>query len=253
MPSRVAGSMDDPPRTRKVDGELSTRLFALIAVLALAGCGGAAAATSPTPTGAPTIAPTAVPTIAATAAPTAVPTAVQTAAPTPIPAPTVPGGDLASAIDEFAAVHPRYVGPGVICHAENSCFGPTLVNDESGPNLSPEFGDVSVDAGIVDGYTMNFATGTTIAEAKAEVLAWLPRDTVTTYYAINHTNGSCAMWNVRSKTLGLVLGAPSIGDPQGDLGITLGYVDANFDNVYESTNIEHADIDVAPDDPSDGC
>lgn len=71
---------------------MRVEFVAVIAVLALAGCGAAAAPAAPTavaptaqPTAPPTAAPTAVPTAVPTAAPTAVPTAVPTAAPTLVP------------------------------------------------------------------------------------------------------------------------------------------------------------------------
>ena len=48
-------------------------------------------------------------------------------------------------------------------------------------------------------------------------------------------------------------GAPKIGDPKGELGITLGYVDANLNTVYDPTNVEHADISDLPNSPTDTC
>jgi hypothetical protein len=203
------------------------------AVLALAGCGGAApSGTSPATTG-PSSA-------AATAAPT----------PTELPASF---GYLGATVAQFKAAHGADSGPGAICTAVNACFGPSLVNDESGPAPTYEFGNVSVDGGIVSGYSMNFATGTTIADAKAAVLAWLPRDTVTTLYKVDHNNGSCVLWNLRSPTLARELGTPKIGDPQGELGVTLGYVTRDLTNLYDPNNVEHADISVLPNSPTDSC
>jgi hypothetical protein len=201
-------------------------------VLALASCGGAVASTSSTPTAAPTSAATAVP---------------------PTSEANVSDGYLGATVAQFKAAHGADSGPGAICTAVNACFGIRLVNDESGPAPTYQFAPVSVDGGIVSGYSMNFDTGTTIANAKAEILSWLPRDTTTTYYAIDHTNGSCVLWNVRSPTLARELGTPAIGDPQGDLGITLGYVDANLNTVYDPNNVQHADISVLPDAQTDSC
>jgi hypothetical protein len=194
----------------------------------LAGCGAASSATSPTRT---------------SAAP-AVP---------PAAAPVATNGDLGATVAQFKAAHGADSGPGIICTAANSCFGPGLVNAETGPAPTYEFITVSVTGGIVDGYSMEFPNGTSILAAKASVLEWLPRDATTTLYKVAHTNGSCVLWNVRSRTLARVLGAPAIGDPQGDLGIILGYVTPDITNLYDPNNVEHADISVLPNSPTDGC
>ncbi len=209
----------------------------LTALVVMVGCGAAAGtASAPTPSIAPTVEPTAVPTAAPT--PTALPASF---------------GYLGATVAQFKAAHGADSGPGAICTAVNACFGPSLVNDESGPAPTYEFGNVSVDGGIVSGYSMNFATGTTIADAKAAVLAWLPRDTVTTLYKVDHNNGSCVLWNLRSPTLARELGTPKIGDPQGELGVTLGYVTSDLTNLYDPNNVEHADISVLPNSPTDSC
>lgn len=56
-----------------------------------------------------------------------------------------------------------------------------------------------------------------------------------------------------ARTLARVLGAPAIGDPQGDLGITLGYVTSNITTAYDPNNVQHADISVLPNSPTDTC
>ena len=160
-------------------------------------------------------------------------------------------GYLGATMQQFTAAHgPPDSGPG--CSAA-ACFGPSFVNDESGPGPTHEFDGVAPDGGIVSGYTMNFPNGTTIADAKAAVLAWLPRDTVTTMYKVVDNNGSCVLWNLRSPTLARELGTPAIGDPHGDLGVTLGHVGSDLTNHYDPNNVEHADIGVLPFSPTDSC
>jgi hypothetical protein len=206
-------------------------LTAVIAVMALPGCGAASTTTSSPPS---------TPTAAATAAPT----------PTELPASF---GYLGATVAQFKAAHGAASGPGDICSAVNACFGHGLVNAETGPGPTFEFITVSVTSGIIDGYSMEFPTGTSILAAKSYVLEWLPRDAVTTLYKIAHINGSCVLWNVRSSTLARVLGLPTIGDPQGDLGIVLGYVTPDLTNLYDANNVEHANISVLPNAPTDGC
>jgi hypothetical protein len=212
---------------------MRAQIAAVIVVLALAGCGGAVtSATSPTPITAPATSPTAVP-------PTAFPLASN--------------GDLGATVPQFKAAHRADSGPGAICTATNACFGRGLTNAETGPAPTYEFVNVSVSGGIVSGYSMEFPDDTSILAAKSYVLEWLPRDATTTYYKIDHANGSCVQWNVTSPTLARELATPKIGDPHGDLGITLGYVDANLNQVYDANNVEHADISVLPDSPTDTC
>jgi hypothetical protein len=204
------------------------------------------------PTATASLAPTATPAQVPTAVPIAIPTAVPTPAPTPTELPAS-FGYLGATVAQFAAAHGADSGPGATCTAVNACFGPGLVNAESGPGPTYEFTNVSVDGGIVSGYSMAFANGTSILAAKAYVLEWLPRDTVTTLYKVDHNNGSCVLWNVRSATLARELGTPAIGDPQGELGVTLGYVTSDLTNLYDPNNIEHADISVLPNSPTDSC
>ena len=208
-------------------------IVGVIGLLVLAGCGGAAPSSSSPATIGTSSAP-------ATAAST----------PTELPASF---GYLGATVAQFKAAHGADSGPGIICTAVNSCFGPGLVNAETGPAPTYEFITVSVTGGIVDGYLMEFPNGTPILAPKAYVLEWLPRDTVTTLYKIARINGSCVLWNVRSRTLARVLGAPAIGDPQGDLGIVLGYVTSDLTNLYDPNNVEHADISVLPNSPTDSC
>lgn len=231
--------------------KLRSGYVAVFAALALAGCGAAATkTTSHQPTAAP-----AVPTAIVASPPTATPTAIATSPPTPIPtavpAPLVTAGDLGSSIADFTTAHGADTGPGAICSSPNSCFGVDVTNDESGATF--EFVNTSVDDDMVDGYQMNFPNGTTIADAKAAVLAWLPRDTAATFFAVDHTGGSCGLWNLRSGTLGTLLGTPTIGDPQGVLGVDFSYTDANLNITYNPNNIQDASIDVAPNSLSNSC
>ena len=61
-----------------------------------------------------------------------------------------------------------------------------------------------------------------------------------TYFAIDHDNGSCALWNLRSATLAVVVGAPQVGDPQGDVGVSFSYIDADANSAYGPSNVQFA-------------
>jgi hypothetical protein len=218
-------------RKARMRSKTRAEVAAAIAVLVLAGCGSAApSGSSRATTGT---------------------SAAATVAPTPTELPRS-FGYLGATVAQFKAAHGADSGPGIICTAVNACFGPPVVNSEAGATY--EFVNVSVDGGIVSGYTMYFANGTTIADAKAEVLAWLPRDTTTTFYAIDHSNGSCVLWNLRGPTLARKLGIPKIGDPRGDLGVTLSYFNAKLNaSVYDPNSIQYASVSVLPNSPTDSC
>lgn len=106
----------------------------------------------------------------------------------------------------------------------------------------------------VDGLEMAIGEGTSIAAAKAAVRELLPRDTRTTSYRIARGEGSCVLWNVRSRTLARWWGRnPHVGDPSGSLGIMLDTFDTSGEAAYEPDNVSHASIDVLPHSPSDSC
>jgi hypothetical protein len=58
----------------------------------------------------------------------------------------------------------------------------------------------------VDGYLQEIGDGTSLADAKADVVSLLPPDTKTTAFWVEHNGGnSCALWNLNSKTLAVWL------------------------------------------------
>ncbi|HEX3803591.1 MAG TPA: hypothetical protein VHV75_12210 [Solirubrobacteraceae bacterium] len=107
----------------------------------------------------------------------------------------------------------------------------------------------------VIGYQQSFATGTSVAAAKTDVRALLPKDTKTTAYLVQHdsTGATCVFWDVRSATLGRWLGSPKIGDSKGVIGIELSTADANGNIVYTPADVEAASVGIAAVDHSINC
>jgi hypothetical protein len=69
---------------------------------------------------------------------------------------------------------------------------------------------------------------------------------------IDRTNGSCVLWNVTSPIVARELGTPTIGNPQGALGITLSYFSATLNaSVYDPNHIQSASVSVLPNNPTD--
>jgi hypothetical protein len=106
----------------------------------------------------------------------------------------------------------------------------------------------------VDGYDQAIRDGTQLAAAKVAVLALLPSDTKTTSFRVAHgASGSCALWNVRSKTLGRWFAGKKVGDPKGDLGIVLDTVDSSGNIAFARRNVTHASVGLAPASKGDSC
>jgi hypothetical protein len=106
----------------------------------------------------------------------------------------------------------------------------------------------------VDGYEQAIGDGTPLATAKAAILSLLPRDTMTTAFWIAHgENGSCAFWNVKSKTLGRWFNGHRVGDPQGHLGIILATATAEGTYAFTPDNVPHASVSILPAHKGDTC
>jgi len=140
---------------------------------------------------------------------------------------------------------------GGLCSAAPHCFGPGFSNEEG---RGYQFTAVSVGDGIISEYTQAFNSNTTLSQAEAQILEWLPSDAQMSPVVIDHNGGSCAMFNITSSVLAKIFSAhPKIGDPTGVLGVELGYIDSNLNQVYNPNNIEHADLSVTPTDPTAAC
>jgi hypothetical protein len=93
----------------------------------------------------------------------------------------------------------------------------------------------------------------TIADGKSAVLAWLPRDAASTFFAVDHTGGSCRLWNPRSGILGRLLGTPAIGTYTVTWASTSLTPNANLNITYDPNDIQDASISVAPNSLSNSC
>jgi len=121
------------------------------------------------------------------------------------------------------------------------------------PGQCCEFHDVST-TGLagdrVDGYTQAFSSGTGLAAAKLKVLALMPRDTVTTAFFIQDYAGTtCALWNVRSSTLGRWFAR--VGDAEGVMSIDLNTL--NTQTAFSPNDVTEAAISTGPATHSSSC
>ena len=142
-------------------------------------------------------------------------------------------------------------GPGALCSAKYSCFGPTVTNDDSGRNY--RFADVDVSGGVIAGYQENFPRNTTLAEVETAIARTLPSDAHLGPVVVDMVGGTCGLINFSSPTLMKELNTPKIGDTTGTVGIELQHITANLDSVYNPNNIQTATVSLLPFDPTQSC
>jgi hypothetical protein len=157
---------------------------------------------------------------------------------------------LGAKLSDWETAHPKN---STGCSA-GGCYGARVMADGS---LMDQFVLVSTTGAPeyrVDGYEQAIGDGTPLATAKAAVLGLLPKDTRTTAFWIAHTEtGSCALWNLQSKTLGQWFGGKKVGDPQGHLGIVLASATTEGTSAFAPNNVPHASINIAPEEKGGNC
>jgi hypothetical protein len=175
-------------------------------------------------------------------------TSQPTSSPTTQPASSGPVG-IGSTVAQMTAAYGVARGPGLLCSSADSCFGGPVQNDESGHTY--QYTTVSVQNGLVLGYTMNFAKGTTASDAVLQLLLGLPHDATHTAIVVGHnaaTNSSCGLLNITSPTIGRILtkagetGIP--GHSTDELGVYLSYTNPSQNAVYDPNNVEDASVSV---------
>jgi hypothetical protein len=133
------------------------------------------------------------------------------------------------------------------------CYGGQVMDSGSS---TPQFKIVTTTGAPeyrVDGYEQAIGDGTAVAAAKSAVLELLPRDTRTTAFWVAHGEGSCALWNVHSRTLGHWFATKHVGDAKGDLGIRLDTVNTSSESAFEPSNVSHASVSILPNSKGDSC
>lgn len=107
----------------------------------------------------------------------------------------------------------------------------------------------------VTAYEQAFGDGTPIAVAKAEVLKQLPSDTHVQSFFVSHQGGSCALWNLKSTTLGHLLAKTPKAVPktQGAVGVDFSADNSSDEPEYNRNNVSHASVGIAPLPPGTRC
>ena len=180
---------------------------------------------------------------------TTAPATTTTAPPTTSPLTTVVGGNLTGMGElqsKWNATHQKQSGPG-------GNYGAQVPDGTGG--FQPEWGQVLFGDGRVTAFTLELYPPTSLAEAKQDVMEQIPPDSVTTLFQVIHdsSGNSCAFWNLQSPTLAKVIGPPPAGDTNGDIGVDLYTNGPNATIAYDPSNLNVADVSLAPADPSNSC
>ena len=106
----------------------------------------------------------------------------------------------------------------------------------------------------ITGFTYTMPEGTSEAAAKQEVMAQLPSDSTTTWFTVqqDRIGDSCGLWNLRSQILARVLGAPPVGDTNGDIGILLSTTGVDS-QTYDPHNVNTAGAGIVAASTHENC
>jgi hypothetical protein len=164
-------------------------------------------------------------------------TATPTSTPVLTPAPTL-GPKVAERIIGFGATtadwNANHVATTDSGLAAGCCYNPDSTLPKVNGHVAYRYFTVNPTNDRVMNYLMDLHPGTTIAEAKAEMLREFPSDASVLWFAVKDT---CAQMEVQSATLGNVFGTPSIGDPKGEVFVEVYTVQAGGDAIYDPRNL----------------
>jgi hypothetical protein len=163
---------------------------------------------------------------------------------------SVPAGTwtgFGAKLSDFQAAHPKATSG-----CTSGCYGQTVGSEGQ---VVYQFRMVMTTGAPdyrVDAFTYALPDKTGIAAAKDAILRLMLADTKQTFFtAARASNGSCANWGLRSPTLGKWFAAKKVGDPSGDVGVTLNTVTADGTAKYDPSSVTAAIIGIGL--PTPGC
>jgi hypothetical protein len=164
---------------------------------------------------------------------------------------------LGARLADWESAHPRGKGSGLEGCTREGCFGARL---KLGTQTTYEFTSVQKTSaqGRIYGYEQGLPAGTPLEAAKARVLALFPRDAKTQGFRVFHAversydplGDSCAIWNLKSHALGLLLVDT---DPSGEISVILSRNDVYYLPRFEPANVTNAIVATQALAGHDGC
>jgi hypothetical protein len=178
---------------------------------------------------------TASPTTAPQTTPTTIP--ASTLAPTTTTPPTTTAPATSTAATKLAPAAQRLTGFGATDADWNATHTPDSRFDPGSVYNNGTYFSVIHEQGRVLEYSMRFSPGIPISIARTVVMREFPTDATARWFAVKDT---CAQLEVKSRTLGRALAAPTIGAPDGAVIIEFDTVQSNGEAVYNSRAITEA-------------
>lgn len=163
-------------------------------------------------------------------------------------------GRFGSTLAAWEKAHPKGSGGnGSGCSGEG-CYGEKVTVDGESLYQFTSFSTSGPPEYRVTGYEQVLGENISIEQAKSDVLMFMPPDTKPTAFFVSHEGGSCALWNLKSATLGRLLAKdPKIGDTQGAIGVVFGTHNSNDEPSYSPTNVNDAIVGIAASAPGTSC
>lgn len=183
---------------------------------------------------------------------TAAETATQVATTLAAPSSATPGAwtGLGAKLADWTASHPKNPSN---CE-ETPCYGGQMPD---GGGLTDQFSGVETTETPeyrVDGYTQAIGDGTPLSVAESDVLKLLPADTIVTGFWVTHEGGSCASWNLRSRTLARWFArTKKVGDTQGALGVDFFAYNSSDEPMFKPSDVSNAIVSIAPEKRGNSC
>ncbi len=160
---------------------------------------------------------------------------------------------LGATLTAWESAHPKGSGgSGSGCSGEG-CYGAQVTDNDEPTYEFTAFSTGGPPEYRVTGYEQALGDGTSLEAAKADVLKLMPPDTVVTGFWVTHEDGSCASWNLQSKTLGRWFATKKVGDPRGDIGVLLDSDNSNDEPTFDAKDVSRASVGVAPERRGTSC
>jgi hypothetical protein len=154
----------------------------------------------------------------------------------------------------WESAHPKGSGGAGSGCTNEGCFGEELDVGGETVHQFTGFSTTGAPEYRVEGYDQAFRDGTSIGVAKVAVRKLLPPDAHPTAFFVSHSEtGSCASWNLTSKTVGRWFGTKKIGDTQGRVTVTFDTLSSSNDPEFSTSNVTHAGVSIGATQKGTNC
>jgi hypothetical protein len=155
---------------------------------------------------------------------------------------------------DWESAHPKGSGGSGSGCTNEGCYGEELRVGGETIHQFTGFSTTGAPEYRVEGYEQALPDGTSISSAKSAVRALLPRDTRSGLVLVNDSEtGSCAFWNLKSRTLGRWFDTNKIGDTQGQVTVVFDTLNSSDEPKFSPSNVTHAGVSVGATQKGTNC